>query len=262
MFWIPAEFEHVPQSDADVLQQFPATVRRTLRPDTAKVRREIGDGLVEIHVRSLAGKQTVQFLPQRGVRVHAPYHNVLNKWLTIPNLLTFVRILMTPFILIELSRGRYMAGGWMFGAAAFTDILDGALARAMGDVSKTGQYLDPIADKILLSCIYIGLALGGAVPVWIVYVIFARDLWILLLSAIALRFTSFRHLQPSVWGKASTFCQVMAVVAVTAWHAYGIDWFSSAANLLLGGVVILAAISGGDYSLRGILWARETLQRR
>ena len=109
-------------------------------------------------------------------------------WLTIPNLLTMVRIVMTPFILIELARGRYMVGGWMFGAAAFTDILDGGLARRFGTQSETGQYLDPVADKILLSCIYVGLALGGAVPGWIVVLIFARDIWILLLSGVALRF--------------------------------------------------------------------------
>ena len=107
---------------------------------------------------------------------------------------------MTPFILIELSRGQYMVGGWMFGGAALTDILDGGLARHFRIQSKIGQYLDPIADKILLSCIYVGLALGGAVPVWIVVLIFARDLWILGLSAIALKFTGYRDLQPSIWG--------------------------------------------------------------
>jgi cardiolipin synthase (CMP-forming) len=183
-------------------------------------------------------------------------------WITIPNLMTLVRIVMTPFILVELARGRYMAGGWMFGGAAFTDILDGALARSFGGVSKAGQYLDPIADKILLSCIYIGLAVGGAVPVWIVYVIFARDFWILLLSAIALRFTSFRRLQPSIWGKASTFCQVMAAVAVMAARAYANDWFLGTSKVLLAGVVILAAISGADYSFRGVLWLRAAANRR
>jgi cardiolipin synthase (CMP-forming) len=182
-------------------------------------------------------------------------------WLTIPNLLTFVRILMTPFILIELSRGQYMLGGWMFGAAAFTDILDGGLARGFGGVSKVGQYLDPIADKILLSCIYIGLALGGAVPVWIVFLIFARDLWILLLSAIALRFTSFRQLQPSVWGKASTFFQIMAAVGVMAARAYENDLFLSISKVLMAGVVILAAVSGVDYSLRGVAWLRNGVRQ-
>src|SRR6266853_2819340 len=125
---------------------------------------------------------------------------VSGMWLTIPNLLTLVRIVMTPFILIELSRGHYLAGGWMFGAAASTDILDGWLARRFGGQSKIGQYLDPIADKTLLTSIYVGLAMGGAVPWWIVLLIFARDLWILLLSGVALRFTEFRNLQPSAWG--------------------------------------------------------------
>ena len=86
--------------------------------------------------------------------------------------------------------------------------------------SKVGQYLDPVADKILLTCIYVGLALGGAVPLWIVLLIIARDLWILLLSGVALRFTEFRNLQPSLWGKASTFFQIMAAVSVMAARAY------------------------------------------
>lgn len=182
-------------------------------------------------------------------------------WLTIPNLLTLVRIIMTPFILIELSRGQYLVGGWMFGAAAFTDILDGALARRFGGQSKIGQYLDPIADKILLTCIYLGLALGGAMPVWLVVLIFARDLWILLLSAIALRFTEFRNLKPSLWGKASTFFQIMAAVSVMAARAYGNDWFLKASTLLIAGVAVLAAVSGLDYSLRGIAYLRHGVPR-
>jgi cardiolipin synthase len=177
-------------------------------------------------------------------------------WLTIPNLLTLARIIMTPFILIELSRGQYMIGGWTFGAAAFTDILDGLLARRFDSQSKIGQYLDPVADKILLTSIYIGLALGGAVPLWIVLLIIARDLWILLLSGVALRFTQFRNLQPSVWGKASTFFQIMAAVAVMAARAYGNEWFLKISTVLMTGVVVLAAISGFDYSLRAVAYFR------
>ena len=178
-------------------------------------------------------------------------------WLTIPNLLTLVRIVMTPFILIALSKGQYMIGGWTFGAAAFTDILDGLLARRFGSQSKIGQYLDPIADKILLTSIYVGLAMGGAVPLWIVLLIIARDLWILLLSGVALQFTEFRHLQPSLWGKASTFFQIMAAVAVMAARAYGNDWFLKFSTALLAGVAILAVVSGVDYCLRGVAWFRR-----
>jgi cardiolipin synthase (CMP-forming) len=178
-------------------------------------------------------------------------------WLTVPNLFTFLRILMTPFILVALSRGQYMSAGWTFGAAAFTDILDGGVARRFGGQTTFGQYLDPIADKILLSCIYIGLALGGAMPWWVVIVIFSRDLWILSLSAIALKFTKFRNLQPSLWGKASTFCQIMAAVGIMAAHAYGNQDFARIAGLLIWAVTALAAISAVDYSLRGVLYFRN-----
>jgi cardiolipin synthase len=174
--------------------------------------------------------------------------------LTIPNLFTMVRILMTPFILLELAHGRFLLGGWLFGGAAFTDLLDGAVARRFGGETKIGLYLDPIADKILLSCIYIGLAVGGAVPVWVVAVIFGRDLWILLLSSIALRFTTFRDLQPSVWGKASTFLQVMTAVAIMAAEGYHDLVLRRICDFLLLAVAGFAALSAGDYSRRGILW--------
>jgi cardiolipin synthase len=173
-------------------------------------------------------------------------------WLTIPNLLTLVRIVLTPYILVQLARGHYMIAGWTFGAAAWTDVFDGLLARRFGAQSKFGQYLDPVADKILLTSLYIGLALGGAVPVWIVLLILGRDVWILLLSAIALRFTQFRQLQPSRWGKASTFFQIMAAVCVIAARAYRNDWFLRISDGLIAGVVVLAVISGLDYTLRGV----------
>lgn len=178
-------------------------------------------------------------------------------WLTIPNLFTFVRILMTPVVLFELARGEFYIGGWLFGGAALTDLLDGAVARRFGGETKTGQYLDPIADKILLSAIYIGLAVSHAVPLWIVLVIFGRDLWIVLLSAFALRFTSFRNLQPSNWGKASTFLQIMTAVAVMAANAFHDVVLAEICKALVWGVAALAAISGSDYALRGISWLRH-----
>jgi cardiolipin synthase len=173
---------------------------------------------------------------------------------TIPNLFTAIRVLMTPFILYELAQGRFLVGGWLFGAAAFTDLLDGAVARRFGAESKIGLYLDPIADKILLSSIYIGLALGGAVPVWLVIVIFGRDLWIVLLSAIALKFTTFRKIEPSVWGKASTFLQVMTAVAVMGARGYHDAVLARVCDFLIWGVAGFAAISAADYSLRGVRW--------
>jgi cardiolipin synthase len=178
-------------------------------------------------------------------------------WLTIPNLFTFVRILMTPVILVDLARGEFNLAGWLFGFAALTDLLDGAVARRLGGETKFGQYLDPIADKILLIAIYIGLALARAVPLWIVLVIFGRDLWILLLAGFALRFTSFRNLQPSNWGKASTFLQIMTAVAVMGANAFHDAVLAGICKALIWAVALFAAISGAEYGFRGIVWLRQ-----
>lgn len=173
-------------------------------------------------------------------------------WFTIPNLFTLLRVAMTPYILLELARGQYMIAGWTFGAAAFTDTVDGTIARRFGQQSRVGQYLDPIADKLLLCSIYIGLMLGHAIPAWVVAVVFGRDLWILALSGIALRFTSYRELKPSVWGKASTFVQIMTAVGVMAAHAYNNETFGRMADVLIWLVVILAFVSAADYTARGV----------
>ena len=165
-----------------------------------------------------------------------------------------IRVLMTPFILYELAHRRFIAGGWLFGAAAFTDLLDGTIARRFGAETRIGLYLDPIADKILLSSIYIGLAAGNAVPLWAVVVIFARDLWILVLSGLALRFTSYRKVEPSVWGKASTFLQVMTAVALMGGYGYRDPVLLRICGFLLWGVTALAFLSAADYTLRGLRW--------
>jgi cardiolipin synthase len=187
-----------------------------------------------------------------------PYHVNAGMWFTIPNLFTLLRVAMTPFILLELARGEYMVAGWTFGAAAFTDTLDGYIARRFGSESRVGLYLDPIADKLLLSSIYIGLMLGRALPVWVVVVVFGRDLWILLLSGIALRFTKYRELRPSIWGKASTFAQIMTAVGIMAARAYRNAGFQRVADGLVWAVVALAAISAIHYTRRGLdYWLRS-----
>ena len=176
---------------------------------------------------------------------------------TIPNLVTFLRIGLTPFVVWLLATGHYLAGGWLFGFAAFTDIVDGFLARRFSLQSSSGQYLDPIADKILLSSVFIGLAGAGAIDRWVVYTVFGRDLWILLLAGIALRFTSFRELKPNIWGKLNTLVQVAAVVTVVAANAY----FDSTLTVVGGGLMYLVAgfalVSGLVYTWRGVSWLRK-----
>ncbi len=177
-------------------------------------------------------------------------------WLTIPNLFTALRIFMTPVILYTLANGRFLLSGWIFGFAALTDMLDGTVARRFGGMTKFGAYLDPIADKCLLSGIYIGLAAGHAVPLWLVLLIFGRDLWILSMSAIAFRFTSYRKFDPSHWGKASTFLQIMTAIGVMGARGYDDPILTQICAGMIAGVTLLVFISAGEYTWRGVVWLR------
>src|SRR5215471_15141949 len=144
-----------------------------------------------------------------------------------------VRVVLTPFIADGILHGRPLAAFWLAIAAGLTDILDGFLARHFASATTTGAYLDPIADKVLLSTIYICLALHDTIPWWFVGVVFGRDLLILAASAIALAFTRLRKFPPSVWGKLSTFFQIVAAVVGMGRDAFPTLTLDSIGNLLI-----------------------------
>jgi phosphatidylglycerophosphate synthase len=89
---------------------------------------------------------------------------------------------------------------------------------------------------------------------WLLAVIFGRDLWILALSGVALGFTEYRELQPSNWGKASTFVQVMVAVGVLAGRGYADEVLLRVCAILFWLITGLAAASAGDYTIRGVRW--------
>jgi cardiolipin synthase len=91
----------------------------------------------------------------------------------------------------------------------------------------------------------------------VVLIIFGRDLWILSLSALAFRFTSFRNFQPSHWGKASTFLQIMTAIGVMAAKGYSDTLLARICTALIVGIIVLAVISASEYTWRGIMWLRS-----
>ncbi len=139
------------------------------------------------------------------------------RWINVPNGFTFLRLLLVPFVIREILEGSPVLALALFAAAAATDVLDGAVARRFGHVTRAGAYLDPVADKCLLSGVFLALALSRAAPWWLVAVIFGRDLFILLGAAV-LWVMSERTFSPSVWGKISTFVQAATALA---WMARG-----------------------------------------
>jgi len=178
------------------------------------------------------------------------------QWLNLPNLFTLIRVVLTPFVIREIIEGRHMVALELFAIAAFTDILDGAAARRLGVATATGAYFDPIADKCLLSGVFLALAAARIVPRWLVVIIFARDLLILGGVGVVLLYTSVRRFPPSVWGKASTFVQIATAVTWMARNAVEVWFLNALATMMVWPCVGFTVWSGLDYVRRGIRIAR------
>jgi cardiolipin synthase len=132
----------------------------------------------------------------------------------IPNLLSLARLAATPFLVWLLLAGNYRGALILCLAAGLTDMLDGFLARRFGSVSQTGAYLDPIADKVMLSATFLALGIGGAIPVWLVVLVFGRDALMLVAIGAILIFTPIRRFPPTIWGKLSTVVQIVFLLCV------------------------------------------------
>src|SRR5580693_5453281 len=138
----------------------------------------------------------------------------LSQIFTAPNQLTLLRMVFVPFIVIELVEGRYFWALVLFVIAGFSDGLDGLLARKLHQQTLLGQYLDPIADKLLLSTMFLVLSILHKVPWKFTVLVFSRDVSILAASAVLFATAGLRDFRPSIFGKANTFAQVAAVFFV------------------------------------------------
>jgi cardiolipin synthase len=123
--------------------------------------------------------------------------------------------------------------------AGLTDGLDGVLARRLGQQTTLGKFLDPIADKLLLNSAFIALAVVEALPLWLVILVFSRDMIIVTTSVVMLLTTGHRPFRPSVYGKASTVAQVATVLVALGF-------------LVLPGQIIGLLRLGGIYAAAGL----------
>ena len=126
--------------------------------------------------------------------------------LTIPNVLSFLRLLGVPLFLWLVLVPE--ADGWAFVllvVSGATDWLDGAIARATGQISRLGQLLDPLADRLYIAATLVGLAIRGIIPWWLVVVLLSRDL-VLAVALALLKRRGITGLPVHFLGKAATFC--------------------------------------------------------
>lgn len=177
---------------------------------------------------------------------------------TIPNLLTLLRLLLAPAVVVAILEGRHTLALACFGLAAVTDGLDGALARRFGWITTLGAYLDPLADKALLSGVYLSLAVAGILPWWFAGLVLGRDLLILLAASAAFSFTKLRKFPPSVWGKLSTFLQIVTAVTWMVQNVLAWSWSHALAEWMIWPTAAATIWSGIDYGWRGVrLWRTD-----
>ncbi len=166
----------------------------------------------------------------------------------LPNLLCLLRLLLVYPVALGILRGEFPLVLALFALAAFTDGLDGFLAKTFRWTSELGRYLDPLADKVLLVTVYVCLSWVGLVPWWLTLTVLGRDL-LIAGGAVTYRALIGRmHGRPTVPSKINTFCQVVFALTVLAHVAYGQppEW----AFTLLGALAFVSTVvSGIDYVL-------------
>lgn len=171
-----------------------------------------------------------------------------NPFRSAPNLLTLLRICLAPFLVAAILGGHFALGFWLFVAAGLTDALDGLLARRLKQRSMLGHYLDPVADKLLLSTLFLVLLHQGLMPTTVTVLVFGRDVGILLVAAILYAAAGRREFHPSIFGKANTLAQIGAVAAVLLHQLTPAIWVADLRAVLLDATVALTVISGLHYA--------------
>ena len=170
--------------------------------------------------------------------------------MSIPNILTFLRILLIPLFVMAYSYNEFTLASVLFILASITDLLDGFLARMTGQVTKLGALLDPLADKLLLLSSFSLLFYRGIVPLWILITVLSKD--VVVVSGWMIRYflTRSSSAPPSLLGKGATLAQVIAITAILTSHL--LAPIKASAHYLLIVAAILTALSMMDYLYRGL----------
>ena len=171
----------------------------------------------------------------------------LSQIFTAPNQLTLLRMIFVPFIVIELVEGRYFRALILLVIAGFSDGLDGQLARRLHQQTLLGQYLDPIADKLLLSTLFLVLSILHKIPWEFTVLVFSRDISILAASAVLFAIAGLRNFQPSIFGKANTFSQIAAVFFVMLFSIRPERWVWITRTVFLRATFSFTIISALHY---------------
>lgn len=169
--------------------------------------------------------------------------------MNLPNSLTILRILLIPVFIGFLLYERYEYSLAVLLVAALTDSLDGTIARVANQRTRLGAYLDPLADKLLLTSAFVTLAVLHLVPLWIAILVVSRDM-ILMTGTLLVRLTELRvDISPTMLGKGTTLFQLAYIVFVVMLTSRQMDLRLLQPLLYL--MVGLTVVSGFHYLYRG-----------
>jgi cardiolipin synthase len=167
---------------------------------------------------------------------------------TVPNQITFLRLGFLPLFLILMSYEKYRWGLLVLVVAGLSDGIDGLLARSLNQRSALGAYLDPIADKLLLSSSFIILAFKQQLAWWLTILVLSRDILILTVAAVILLVSGYRPFPPSFLGKLTTASQIVFVFTLVLAAAYPDDRLTYLNHVLVYAVTAITLLSGFHYS--------------
>ena len=169
-----------------------------------------------------------------------------NEFWTTPNQLTLMRLFFIPFINICIVERRYHTALVLVVIAGLSDGLDGLAARLLHQQTKLGEYLDPIADKLLLSSLFLVMSSNHMIAWRYTVMVFSRDFSILVISAL-LYTVGLRDFRPGIFGKINTACQIAAVFFALLSKVYPYEWIWMTKLVLLYSVFAFTLASAMHY---------------
>ena len=173
--------------------------------------------------------------------------------MTIPNLITILRLVLVPVVVVMINQGHWAAAFGVFALAGISDAIDGFIARRFNMRTEFGAYIDPLADKALLVSIYVTLSIVNVLPGWIAIVVVSRDLMILAAILVSRLLERPMEIRPLIVSKLNTAAQIAFAGLVLAMMAFESE---TGAIMTVGMwlVAVLTVVSGAAYLAR---WLRH-----
>ena len=172
--------------------------------------------------------------------------------MNLPNLITMIRILLVPVFVIFLLNHMFLAAIILFTIAGISDGIDGLLARTLDQRTQMGAYLDPMADKVMMTASFVCLAAMDILPPWLAVIVISRDL--IIVFGIALCFIAERKVEitPSPAGKIATTAQILTVFIVLVFHEIPWSVFDRYGIFLYYLTALITVVSGLQYVYIGL----------